>query len=234
MTLLLNKKQGPSLYTECYHWPLTLLAPFKKQAVLALLRYYQNVLDMVFSTDSIEARQIYIDFWRKQFDDYRAYPTLFTKDPLRLAIQKHHLPIDLLETFFPAVETSFLIKHFDQKQGLDNEIDSMSHLTSKPLCAMIWTVFAPHDPIDDLFCDTLGKAILRLSLIHLYPEMIERQEIYDLLFQSRLLLLNQKNSKLTPVLKIIELNIKVLKQQTFVQRIPRLPLFQKVLLTSLR
>ena len=103
MNQFLYVQKGPSLYTECYHWPWTLLAPFKKRDILALLRYYQNVLDMIFGTDSLETRQIYIDFWRTQFENYRAYPTLFTKEPLRTAIQKHRLPIELFETFLVVI-----------------------------------------------------------------------------------------------------------------------------------
>lgn len=234
MNQFLYVQKSPSLYTECYHWPLTLLAPFKRQDILALLRYYQNVLDMIFGTDSLETRQIYIDFWRTQFENYRAYPTLFTKEPLRSAIQKHHLPIDLLETFLVAVETSFLIRHFDQKKDLDEEIEAMSNLTSKSLCVLFWTVLAPKHAINQVFCETFGKAILLLSLIHLYPEMIEKQEIYALLSQARLLLLNQNNPRLTPLLKIIELSIKILKQKTFMRTIPRLPLLEKIILTASR
>lgn len=232
MTMLLNVKKRPSLYSECYHWPLTLLAPFKKRDILALLRYYQNVIDMVFSAESLETRQIYIDFWRLQFANYRSYPTLFTKDPLRLAIQKHQLPIELFETFLTAVETSFLIKQFDQKQDLDDEIEIMANLTSKSLCHLFWLVLAPNQPVDHVICEVLGKAILQLSLIHLYPELIEKKEIYSLLSQSKQRLVEQNYSKLMPLLKMIELSIKVLKQKTFVQGIPRLPFMEKIKVTA--
>ena len=234
MNQFLYVQKGPSLYTECYHWPLTLLAPFKKRHILALLRYYQNVIDMIFGTDSLETRQIYIDFWRTQFENYRAYPTLFTKEPLRAAIQKHRLPIELFETFLTAVETSFLIKHFDQKKDLDDEIETMANLTSKSLCHLFWLVLVPKQPIDQTFCETFGKAITLLSLIHLYPEMIEKQEIYVLLSQARLFLLNQNNPRLTPLLKIVELSAKILKQKTFIYAIPRLPLLEKIILTASR
>lgn len=196
---------------------------------MALLRFYQNILDLVFTTDSIETRQIYINFWRVKLGEYRAYPSLFTKEPLRLVVQKYKLPIDLFDSFLSAAETSFLMKEFEDKAALDDELVAMAHLTAAPLCKLICMVLDPLEPIDQELCDLFGKGILAMSLTHLYPDLIERRDIYKELLQVRESLAERENRRLRVLIAIVNLSLQILKRQEFIKHVPRLPLVDKIL-----
>lgn len=87
----------PTIFSECYAWPLSPLMSEKRKAITGIYDFYAQLRDTLYSDLDYESREEYIALWKNILDQHYLHRYTSGTDPLFIAIQKFDIEREKLD-----------------------------------------------------------------------------------------------------------------------------------------